>query len=132
MLNPSVDISIVSSYDDATKKVMATISTEFLSDINYNMNLGLYVTEDSIISPQKSGATTIEDYVHRHVLRKGINGAFGENFASSAVFGDMLEKTFTFDTNEDWNINHCELVAFISNSSTNEIIQAESEHIVSE
>ncbi len=128
-IKPEMEITIESSYDDATKKVTATISATFLSDIDYNMNLGLYVTEDSIVSPQKSGSTTIEDYIHRHVLRKGINGAFGENFALSATFGEVLEKTFTFDANEDWNINHCELVAFISNSSTKEIIQAESEHI---
>jgi len=131
-MKPEIDITIESSYNESTNEVTATISAEFLSDINYNMNLGLYVTEDSIVSPQKSGATTIEDYVHRHVLRKGVNGAFGENFVSSATFGDVLEKTFTFDTNEDWNINHCELVAFISNSSTNEIIQAESGHIIHE
>ncbi len=132
MLNPDVDISIESSYNTITKKITATITAEYLSAVNYNMNLGLYVTEDSIVSSQKDGAITIEDYVHRHVLRKGITGAFGENFASSAAFGDVLEKTFTFDTNEDWNINHCELVAFISKSSTNEIIQAESEQVISD
>ncbi|MCF6366828.1 MAG: Omp28 family outer membrane lipoprotein [Bacteroidales bacterium] len=129
-LKPEVDISIESSYNENTHTVTATITAEYLSDINYDMNIGLYVTEDSIISPQKNGVTTVEDYVHRHVLRKGITGAFGENFVTSAKFGDIIEKTFIFNTNAEWNINHCELVAFISNGSTNEIIQAESEHIV--
>ncbi|MCD4791692.1 MAG: Omp28 family outer membrane lipoprotein [Bacteroidales bacterium] len=128
-LNPEVNIVIESSYNESTHKVTATISAEFLSKIDYNINLGLYVTEDSIISPQKDGSATIEDYVHRHVLRKGINGAFGENFASTGSFGDIIEKTFTFTADPEWVIENCELIAFISKSSSNEIIQAESEHI---
>jgi len=125
-ITPDVDISIESNYNEDTKVITATISAEFLSDINYSMNLGLYLTEDSIISAQVFPDSINHNYTHRHMLRKGINGAFGESFVSSAKFGDIIEKTFTFDANADWNINHCELVAFISNSSTNEIIQAES------
>ncbi len=128
-VSPEVNISIESSYNESTHKVTATISAEFLSKFDYNINLGLYVTEDSIISPQKEGSETIENYVHRHVLRKGINGAFGESFASTASFGDIIEKTITFTADPEWVIEHCELIAFISKSSSNEIIQAESEHI---
>lgn len=128
-VNPEVNISIESSYNENTHKVTATVSAEFLSNIDYDMNLGLYVTEDSIVSPQIDGSVTIEDYVHRHVLRKGVTGALGENFASSASFGDIIEKAFIFEADTAWSINHCELVVFISNSSTNEVIQAESEHI---
>ena len=129
---PQVNISIESSFNEVTKKITANISAEYLSDINYNMNIGLYVTEDSIIGPQKfvGDPHVIENYVNRHVLRKGVNGAFGENFVSSAKFGQIIEKTFIFEANEVWNINHCELVAFISNTETKEILQAESEPII--
>lgn len=129
---PQIDISIKTSYDEATKKITAQITAEYLSDINYNMNLGLYVTEDSIIGPQKfvGDPHVIENYVNRHVLRKGLNGAFGEPFASSAKFGQIIEKSFTFEANEGWDINHVEVVAFISNTETKEIIQAESETVI--
>ena len=121
-INPEVNITIESSYNENTNKVTAIISAEFLSNIDFEMNLGLYVTEDSIVSPQKDGSTTIEDYVHRHILRKGVNGAFGENLSSSASFGDVVEKTYIFDVDPEWVIKHCELIAFISKRSTNEII----------
>ncbi len=127
---PDVDISIQSSYDENTNKVTATISAEFLYDIDYKLNIGLYVTEDSIISAQMSLHGIIENYIHRHMLRKSISGAFGENFVSNASEGDIINKSYTFHVNEEWDINHCELVAFISNRETKEIIQAESEHII--
>jgi len=127
-VKPEIDITVESMYDEETKKVTTTISAEYLANINSNMNVGLYVTEDSIISPQKLvGSPTIEDYVHRHMLRKSITSAFGDNFVSSANFGDIIEKEYTFSVENEWNINHLELVAFISNTETKEIIQAESE-----
>lgn len=130
-VKPEIDITIESTYDQQTKKVTAKISAEYLANINDNMNIGLYVTEDSIVSPQKLvGSPTIEDYVHRHMLRKGITSAFGDNFISSAMFGDVVEKQYTFSVDTEWNINHIELVAFISKTETKEIIQAESEPLI--
>lgn len=126
---PDVNIIIESSYDDISKKITATITTELLTDIDYEFNLGLYVTEDSIISPQLDGSEIIEDYVHRHMLRRGVNGTFGESIATSGSFGDIIEKTYFIDADPEWKIEHCGFVAFISRNSTNEIIQAESEHI---
>ena len=61
------------------------------------------------------------------MLRKGVNGAFGEKILNSAKKGDTFEKSFTIDIDANWNIHHLDLVAFISSNSTNEILQAESE-----
>ena len=124
---PEINITIESSYDKTAKKITANINAYFLKDIDESINLGLYVTEDSIIAPQQDGSEYIENYIHKHMLRKGINGAFGEKILNSAKKGDVFEKTYTVSANPDWNINHIELVAFISKNSTNEIIQAESE-----
>ena len=124
-----VHIAINSSYNPVNKEITATISSKFLFNVNYAMNIGLYITEDSIVSPQLSKHGVINDYVHRHMLRKSITGAFGESFVSSALIDDVIEKTFTFTINEDWNINHLGFVAFISNTETKEIIQAEYKHL---
>jgi hypothetical protein len=129
-LKPEVNIKIESSYNDETNQIEAVITTEFLNDIDYEINLGLYLTEDSITGPQQSGSEVIPNYVHRHMLKKDINGTYGEKIASSGEFGKVIEKTYRFDADSGWNLEHCELVAFISKSSSNEIIQAESEPIV--
>ncbi len=125
--SPEANIIIESSYNETLKEIITNISIEILKDIPYKFNLALYVTEDSIVSKQ---APNYDEYTHRHMLRKAINGALGESFANSATQGSILEKSFTFTANDEWNINHIELVAFISNTETNEIIQAESEPII--
>lgn len=128
-ITPDVNIIIESVYEQNSNTITATIKTEFLKDINESVNLGLYLTEDSIIAPQQDGATYTENYLHRHMLRKGINGAFGEKILNSAKKGDTFEKVFTINPDAEWDIHHIELVAFISKNSSNEIIQAESEPI---
>ncbi len=126
---PEVNIIINSEYNETEKKISGVVKLEILKDINENINLGLYLTEDSIISPQQKGSEYIENYVHRHMLRKGINGPLGEKIADGVKAGDVLEKTFSLSADTAWHINHCEIIAFVSRSESNEIIQAESEHI---
>ena len=128
-MQPEVNIIIESTYDETSKKVTAKIKVEVLQSLSYKINLGLYVTEDSIISPQITHSGVVDDYVHMHMLRKGVNGAFGEILANSATAGDILEKTFTFDANEGWVMKNIGLIAFVSKNETKEILQAESHHL---
>ena len=127
---PELNIILENSYNDNTKEITTTVTTEFLSDINYYIYLVVYLTEDSIVSPQLDGSVIIEDYVHRHMLRKGVNGTFGVTIAHSGEFGDIIKNSYTFDADPEWAIEHCELVAFISKRNTNEIVQAESEPVI--
>ncbi len=125
--NPDVNIIIESSYNENDQTIKANITLEFLTNISESINLGLYVTEDSITAPQQDEAVYVENYLHRHMLRKGVNGAFGEKILNSAAKGSTFEKSFTIPVDTDWNIHHLELVAFVSKNSSNEILQAESE-----
>lgn len=128
-MQPEVNIIINSEFDESTQKITANIKIEILQNLPYKINLGLYVTEDSIISPQKFPTGDELEYVHRHMLRKGVNGALGEEIANSVTAGDIIEKSFTIEVSEEWNINHIELVAFISKNETKEILQAENNHV---
>ncbi len=127
--NPDVNIIIESTYEASSNTISASLKIEFLKDINESINLGLYVTEDSITAPQQDGSTYTENYLHKHLLRKGVNGAFGEKISDSGIKGNTFEKNFVIEKDTAWNINHLELVAFISKNSTNEILQAESEPV---
>ncbi|NPA67630.1 MAG: Omp28 family outer membrane lipoprotein [Chlorobi bacterium] len=126
-INPEVNIIIESSYNQEENSVSVNITAEFLGDIQEAVNLGLYVTEDSIVAPQQVENTYNPEYVHRYMLKKGINGAFGEKILNSAKKGDTFEKQFTFYPDTEWNLNRLTLIAFVSRNSTDEILQAESE-----
>ncbi len=125
---PDVDIQITTTYDTLQNKIYADINITTLNAMNFDLNIGAYLTEDSIISPQLSHEGIISNYVHRHMLRAAPLGAFGESLASSASIGNKFSKSITFEADTVWKPEHCELIIFVSNAETGQIIQAESEH----
>ena len=127
---PEVNIIIENEYNETSKKVISKIKIEILKDISYKLNIGLYITEDSIVSKQSATTGSIAEYTHRHMFRESISEVFGNEFANSATQGRVLEKSFTFDTDTIWEINNTQTLVFISNAETKEIVQAEVKEII--
>ncbi len=131
--NPEINIEIENSYNKTTRNLTVEINSEFLKDTDKKLNLSVYLIEDSIVAPQKDYSldpSTIEDYIHRHVFRASLNGTWGDEIsASGAKFGDIISKNYSFEISKDFNENRCEIIAFIYETESKKIIQAESEHI---
>ena len=128
--DPQLDINIRTDYNDDNRNLTINIEIDLLENISGDHMLSLYFVEDSIISYQKDYESTpqdIEFYVHRHVLRDAINGAWGEGIQLSSInVGETLERTTNYVVNSEWNIKHSSIVAFVydKNSETKEVIQA--------
>lgn len=130
-----------------TNKLLLNVSvkTTFLTALNYNVNLCLVITEDSIVGSQKdysppSGVLVINgderpEYEFEHVLRGSVNGSWGELVKASPIaINDTVTKSFNCFTLNPWlvkpgnpkyNLRHTSVVAFLFNAATKEIIQAE-------
>lgn len=130
---PEINLKISNSYDETNRKVKVKVDTEFLKDANKKLNLCVYFVEDSIIAPQKDyslNPASVEDYVHRHVLRASLNGTWGEEILSnSAKFGDVITKEYNYEIPGEYNVEHCEIVSFVYLSDTKEVVQADSEKV---
>ena len=73
----------------------------------------------------------IEDYEHKHVLRKGLNGAWGEPIGDGLhTVGQLYTHRFCVDKNADWNASNLTVVAYVSNPETYEVLQAEEIHLI--
>jgi len=130
----SIGITIENTFDESSRKVDTKITANILADFSENLNVCVYFVEDSIVSAQKDYSLTpdlVDNYVHRHLLRKAVNGAFGTELAFSATQGEEIIKEFSFVADENWDMSHGEIVAFITYADTKEVIQAESEHVIS-
>jgi hypothetical protein len=57
------------------------------------------------------------------VLRKVINGTWGTEISSSAA-NDTLSLEFYLNLDTEWNSSNCEVISFIYNAATSEVIQA--------
>jgi hypothetical protein len=126
-LDPVAAITITNNYTSGTRGLECTLETEFLETIVGTFNICVFITESGIISPQQTGQGVNLTYEHNHVLRASMNGTWGEMVGEDgqAVAGVTLTNSYTYFLPEEWNAANCTVVAFIYNTTTNEVVQAE-------
>jgi len=128
-----VAIDIMPEFDDGNGTLDTDVTVTFTENYEGAVNLCVFVTENGLISPQENnvedvGPTpTIEDYEHNHVLRASLNGTWGEPVTSDDILADMLyEHTFSeYEVSEDWNPENLDLIAFVYDQTTMEVLQVE-------
>ncbi len=126
---PSLGIKIISTYNTTNNTVTASITVKILQSVDFTSKLCVFLSEDSIISPQTDydhSPTTIPNYVHMHMLRKSFNGTWGTEIPlSNKQIGDTIQRNFSLSWDNNWKKHHSHIIAFVYNSTTNEIIQVE-------
>jgi len=132
-LDPELDIQIVNLYDEPSRKLCTHIQTIFLEDMSRNLKLCVVLTENNVESPQKNndpevGPTpVIEDYKHMHMLRGAINSSWGMNLttAGEQVVADTeIIKSYKIILELEWDAENCDVVAFVYDGDTYEVVQA--------
>jgi hypothetical protein len=120
-------ITVTNTYTAGTRKLECTLETEFLETIVGTFNICAFITESSIISPQQTEQGVDTNYVHNHVLRASMNGTWGDMLGEDgqAVAGTILTNSYSFTLPAGWNADNCSVVAFVYNTATNEVVQAE-------
>ena len=118
---PVIGIQIVTEENNDNTCVF--IKTSLLSNVNEKLRLCVFLTEDSIISPQKNGTKIDTFYVHNHMLRKSIAPIWGDVLNISAN-GEFAINAYSIDfKNTAWRKENCHIVAFVYDESTKEILQ---------
>jgi hypothetical protein len=91
------------------------------------LKLVVVITENNVIDKQLvEGIGVVEDYEHNHLLRKTLNGAWGQTIELSSEYNSF---SFDYTLNDDWVESNCNVVAYIYNDQTKEIIQCEEIHL---
>lgn len=121
----SVDTIII-----AGGSLSAEVDLTFVEDVEGDHNLVVYLVEDHVVDWQLDSEATppdVEDYDHRHMLRANLNGTWGEPVVTgSATAGQTITVNITdFSLNPAWNTANLYLVAWIYDTATEEVMQAE-------
>jgi hypothetical protein len=134
---PLVDMQMIVNYNASLNRACIHVETEYLADINRNLMLAIYVTEDSIIGFQKNNNTAvgttpdISNYVFMHVLRGAVNGVWGTTLSNTAIAtGTKTISSFKLIPNALWVGKNCHLVAIVYDADTEEILQVVSEKMI--
>lgn len=120
----SVDMNATVNYDDASRKLSVEVKSKFLVEMPDTYNLTVCVVEDSIVGKQLTPDGDNPNYVHRHVFRTTMNGAWGEELNSAAVAPEEeFVKSYELTLKEAYNADQCYIVAYVANSGTKEVLQ---------
>ena len=147
--NPIFGINVSSDVSNGEGTI--SVNIESLSDLNESYNVVVCLTENNINEWQTDNISgDIENYEHNHVLRTILNSSFGETIGDNFTEGDIWEKNYSVNItdlenqNEDYSLNtlfmgngNCkdwveddmEIVVYIYNTSSYEIVQAEQIHL---
>lgn len=126
---PKIKMTITNNFNSASNSVNVSVVSDFLENLTGNHLLQVVITEDSLTDWQLwygNTPETVDNYLHRHVLRDGLNTTWGETIVTGSVnAGVSVTKNYNYTINSAWNVNHCNIVAFIYDATTYEVIQVE-------
>lgn len=122
---PVAEISIQEdSYNGSTMELDVSGTIEVIGTIDASeVNLCLYLAENGIISPQTMGDKSVnQNYKHDHVFRGSFSGTYGSPVdlsSGNASFSESI--TLPNDAVKE----NCEVIAFIYDTDTYEILQSQ-------
>ena len=144
--SPYANIIDTVFFDNVRQKYIYQAKVEFTQETTEQVALAVALTQNKIVATQLKGIVEIEDYDHEHVLRYMFTDIKGDallfaNGLSKYEKGRTYIKQFeidvtkirdrdgngTLDSEELKNVitlENCEVVAFISKISNNNVVQA--------
>ena len=105
-----------SVYNEAANSL--TVQVEALTSADLTANLQVWITESNIESFQKMPDGSLNmNYVHNHVLRDAVNGAWGEPITLEAGVNQSVTYVYDIPEDKDWNVDNLAVVAFVYDAS---------------
>ena len=128
------------SFDPATRVASVNVTTTFVSAVNGDFRVNLYVVEDSVSGtglrydqnnflshdpryighPYYNLPDPIKGYQHRHVVRALAGGVWGVQgvIPDSVIAGQEFSRTFTFPISGAWKADNISVVGFVQKYDT--------------
>ncbi len=121
-------MTVHNTFDAPTKMMNSKVDIKFLAGYTGTVNLTVCILEDNIYGGQLNiikpdSVPIIKIFRFMHILRGSLNTSFGEQVANNPKAQDHISKTYSknFST-ETWIPANCSVIAFISNSKTQEVL----------
>ena len=108
------------------------MNTEINADLTSTYRLSVYLVEDHITQWQKDydvSPSDIPDYDHREVLRGSLNGTYGD-VINAVTEGSVNSNSYNITLDQEFDAEHCYIVAFLYDEATREIIEVEQTKVV--
>ena len=123
-----IDLTLHSTWNEDTRAInlMVTLSPQ-KADLPGVYKLSVMLVESEITTDQKGPSGLIEGYVHHNVLRTMLTNFDGDEVGISKDQYGITEQQYTHtlaDEDGTWIADHMDIVVFITDKESKEIIQA--------
>ena len=113
----TVELKVNNSYNETSRMLTTTIDAQALETLSGELALTVCFVEDSIVGMQVTPSGMQNDYLHRHVFRGTLNGAYGDPVEFDG--DNSFEKSFSTHVDEAYDDSHGYIVAYIYDNSQN-------------
>ncbi len=115
-----VNVGLATTYDEITKQLDILVEIYYTANMTDQNTLNVLFTESGLIAQQSGGSI---NYVHNHIFRETFTAQWGDPITESTTQGSFIQKSFIYDNSGDeYNMDECEIVAYIVNAETTEVI----------
>ena len=121
---PQINLNLNHTYETTSRNISLIVGIIPLDHIANNTSLSVMLTETNIQDVQLTPNGKDANYFHKHVLRKMLSNVKGDPI-SQLNKGTLLEKTYDFTLSNEWLVENCRLIVFVSSDETKEVLQVE-------
>ncbi|MEL6924197.1 MAG: Omp28-related outer membrane protein, partial [Bacteroidota bacterium] len=120
---PLLSLNAEVEYDGSNRELKVVITMLPTATLGEATKLTVMLTENNVSDFQLTPAGKQSDYKHKHVLRDVLT-RFDGNSLGDLQKGVLAEQRFEYQISEAWNVQQCEIVAFVSKvGSDKEVLQ---------
>ncbi len=119
-----VNVGISTSYNDVTREISVTVETYYVENLPFGVEenfLNIALLESGVVGYQAGGSSS---YNHKHILRDLLTDQWGEEIEGIEA-GSVVTKTYTYTVDEDFIVENCTLLAFVTQGHQEIITGAE-------
>lgn len=127
-----VNLHLSSEYDATKDEVTISVKVAYTGTVTTKNALTISVLESNIIDAQLYPDHADPNYVHNHVLRKFLTAYSGKpvlDSLSTKSAGRVLEYSFVFKPEAAWNLDNCDILAFVSNADAEDKLVLQSAEV---
>jgi len=130
-LDPVAGLTLRNKYFPNLNTVIINIDAVAMSDLAGKYKMCVSITENHVVSPQKNNNPDIGptpdwfDYEHMSLLRDDINTTYGTYISATGemITGEIYNKEFIYQLDESWVTENCNIVVYLYNEETWEVVQ---------
>lgn len=124
-----INITLKSTWKSADGKARVEIKAVANTALTANYKWVVAITESKVKSKQSdqdAPGGVVDDYDHEHALRGVVGSTLGSDINTAAVSaGYVREKHFYVVPKTKWNAANCDVVVWVYNVDTKEVVQVE-------